>query len=73
MSKDTTVFISPAGTKVKLHDDIFGVINKVIVTYENNVFYEISWWNGRSKNTEVFHSTEVEETEDVRTKIGFHK
>jgi uncharacterized protein YodC (DUF2158 family) len=73
MSKETNISIIPVGTKVKLHEDIFGTINRVIIAYDNSVFYEICWWNGRTRITEVFHSTEIEKTEEVRVKIGFHK
>lgn len=71
MSKDKNVFVIPVGTKVKLHDDIFGTVTKIVISYDNSVFYEVCWWNGRSKTIETFHSTEVENVDDVRTKIGF--
>jgi hypothetical protein len=60
-------------TKVKLSDNIPGVIQRVAIGVSCKPCYEISWWNDREKKESWFWEFEFEPADcyDV-TKIGFH-
>ena len=59
------------GSKVKLANDVYGVISGVCIRANNYVTYECSWWNGRSVDNKWFHESEIEVTENEKTRIGF--
>ena len=59
------------GSKVKLADDVHGVIVSINIRSDNYVTYECGWWNGRSYSTQSFASNEIEVTVAEKTRIGF--
>ena len=59
------------GSKVKLADDVYGIITAICLRGDNYVTYECSWWNGRSHDSKWFHSDEIEVTLSEKTRIGF--
>lgn len=59
------------GSKVKLTEDVYGVISAVCIRGNNYVTYECSWWNGRSHDSKWFHENEIEVTLSEKTRIGF--
>jgi hypothetical protein len=59
------------GSKVKLTDDVYGVIIGINIAGDNSITYKCGWWNGRSYSTENFSSNEIEVTVAEKTKIGF--
>lgn len=71
MSTNTTLKVFPVGTQVKLTDDIFGTIDKVIINYGDVITYCVSWWNGRSISSETFFPEQFTVEGDPRQKIGF--
>lgn len=59
------------GSKVKLTEDVFGIIVSINIHSDNNVTYECGWWNSRSYSTQSFAPNEIEVTLADRMKIGF--
>jgi hypothetical protein len=59
------------GSKVKLTDDVHGIITAICIHGDNHVTYECGWWSGRSYNKEYFSTDEIEQTLTEKTKIGF--
>lgn len=59
------------GSKVKLAEDVYGVISAVCIRGNNYITYECSWWNGRSHDSKWFNETEIEVTLSEKTRIGF--
>lgn len=59
------------GSKVKLAEDVYGVITAICLRGDNYTTYECSWWNGRSHDSKWFHSNEIEVTLSEKTRIGF--
>lgn len=59
------------GSKVKLADDVYGVITAICLRGDNYVTYECAWWNGRSHDNKWFHSSEIEVALSEKTRIGF--
>jgi uncharacterized protein YodC (DUF2158 family) len=59
------------GSKVKLTEDVEGIIIGIGINGDNNITYECGWWNGRSYDTRWFHANEIEVITAKKTKIGF--
>lgn len=59
------------GSKVKLADDVHGVITGISIRGDHHITYECAWWNGRSHDNKWFHCSEIEVTVAEKTKIGF--
>lgn len=70
MSKNS-LELHKIGSKVKLADDVYGVISAICIRANSYVTYECSWWNGRSADNKWFHESEIEVTENEKTRIGF--
>lgn len=70
MSKNS-VELYKIGSKVKLTDDVYGVITGITIRGDNYITYECSWWNGRSYDSKWFHSSEISVTTAEKYKIGF--
>lgn len=70
MSKNT-VEVFKIGSKVKLTDDVYGVITAVSIRGNNHVTYECGWWNGRSHDNKWFNENEIEVALSEKTRIGF--
>lgn len=59
------------GSKVKLADDVHGIITGITIRGDNHVTYECAWWNGRSHDSKWFHANEIEVTLSEKVRIGF--
>ena len=70
MSKNT-LELYKIGSKVKLADDVYGIITAISIRGDNYVTYECAWWNGRSHDSRWFHTSEIEVTLSEKTRIGF--
>ena len=56
--------IYPVGTQVVIGDDIQGIITAAMVRGE--VFYEVTWWNGRERMQQLFQECEMKVAEDKK-------
>jgi uncharacterized protein YodC (DUF2158 family) len=70
MSKNS-VELYKIGSKVKLTDDVYGIITGISIRGNNYITYECAWWNGRSHDSKWFHENEIEVTVAEKYKIGF--
>ena len=71
MSKNSLEFYN-VGTKIKLTDDVYGIIIGVSIASNNCITYKCGWWNGRSYATETFNASDIEAIVTTeKTKIGF--
>lgn len=70
MSKNT-IELNAIGSKVKLEDDVYGIITAIHITENNSVNYEVGWWSGRSYNKEVFTPNQLTVTVADKLRIGF--
>ena len=63
------------GSIVEIHpggDAIRGQVVAVSVEHGGTVQYRVAWWNGRTRNCDWLHATEVSWIEGAeRTRIGF--
>ena len=64
-----SITVYSVGTLVLVGDDIEGVITAVMVRGE--VSYEVSWWNGRERQQQLFQDCEMKVVSDKKTTIGF--
>lgn len=71
MKKTDSVEVYGIGTKVKLEDDVYGIITSIHITDNNAINYEVGWWNGRSYTKEVFSPHQLTVTVGDKLKIGF--
>lgn len=62
--------IIPPGTKCKIanHD---AIINTVAIQANNLVKYEIVYWDGNTRKTELVFAHELDEQDYPKTRIGF--
>jgi uncharacterized protein YodC (DUF2158 family) len=70
MSKNT-IELNAIGSKVKLEDDVYGIITAIHITDNNAINYEVGWWNGRSYTKEVFSPQQITVTVAEKLRIGF--
>lgn len=66
-----TIIVLKPGQKVKINEEIPGVINRVSINRNNHVVYEVIWWDGRQRCAEWFVAQDFIVTQKEETKIGF--
>lgn len=72
MKKTDNIEVYAIGTKVKLEDDVYGIITSIhIITDSNAINYEVGWWNGRSYTKEIFSPQQITVTVAEKLRIGF--
>ena len=59
------------GTKIKIHDEIEGVITQVIIIQTENCLYKCAWWNGRTRIEEFLYEMEFSTDGQNKKPIGF--
>ena len=70
MSKNT-LELYKIGSKVKLGEDVFGIIVGINIRGDNHITYECGWWNSRSYTTQSFSVNDIEVTVAEKLRIGF--
>ena len=70
MSKNS-LEVYRVGSRVKLADDVYGIIVSINIAADNKITYECGWWNGRSYAKDHFNSDQIEVTLADKSRIGF--
>jgi hypothetical protein len=60
------------GSRVELAEDVHGILTAICIRENNNITYEVGFWNGRSYDSRWFTSHEIRSTDlGDKKKIGF--
>lgn len=71
MNGQTLKVLAP-GTRVIIGDDIHALVTQVLISADNHIQYQCSWWDGRQRNLEWLEAEECAANESAeRVGIGF--
>lgn len=67
------VQVYPVHTEVYLFDDILGEIKQVCIGNNNNISYQITWWDARNYKSDWFNENQFKTcfAKDKKVDIGF--